>query len=76
MSYDKIISLDEWLYDRKKSLNSTPAKRRPKNIERPILSRTWSERRAMARAVKKAWDDSIASGKLVKTENGYRLMDE
>lgn len=73
MSYKKIVNVDSWLTERKKMLASTPASRRPKNIERPIISRTWNERRAMARAVKKSWDDTIASGILVRTENGYKL---
>lgn len=73
MSYKKIVNLDSWLSERKKVLVSTPASRRPKSIERPIISRTWNERRAMARAVKKAWNDAFASGMLVRTENGYKL---
>ncbi len=73
MSYTEIINIDNWLSERKKTLTSTPVSRRPKNNERPIISRTWSERRAMARAVKKAWDNAINSGVLVRTENGYKL---
>ena len=73
MSYKKIVNLDSWLSERKKVLVSTPASRRPKSIERPIISSTWNERRAMARAVKKAWNDAFASGMLVRTENGYKL---
>lgn len=73
MSYKKIVKMDEWLEVRNDVLLATPAKKRPKNAERPIVSRTWNERRAMARAVKKAWDDAISSGMLVKTEKGYRL---
>lgn len=73
MSYTKIVNMDSWLSERRETLISTPVSRRPKNIERPIISRTWSERRAMARAVKKAWNDALASGMLVKTENGYKL---
>ena len=73
MSYTKIVNIDSWLSERKETLISTPANRRPKNVERPIISRTWNERRAMARAVKKAWNDAFASGMLVKTENGYKL---
>lgn len=65
--------MDEWLEERKKILIATPANKRPKNTERPIISRTWNERRAMARAVKKAWDDALSSGMLVKTEKGYKL---
>lgn len=73
MSYTKIVNIDSWLSERKKTLIATPANRRPKNVERPIISRTWNERRAMARAVKKAWNNAIASGMLVRTENGYKL---
>lgn len=73
MSYTETIKMDAWLEERKKVLIATPANRRPRNTERPIISRTWSERKAMARAVKKAWDDAIKSGLLVKTEKGYRL---
>ena len=73
MSYVKTINMDMWLLERREVLMLTPANKRPKNCERPIISRTWNERRAMARAVKKAWDDAIASGMLVRTENGYRL---
>ena len=73
MSYKQIINMDEWLEKRKDILVATPASKRPKNTEKPIISRTWNERRAMARAVRKAWDDAINSGMLVKTENGYKL---
>ena len=73
MSYAKIVNIDSWLSERKKTLIATPANRRPKNVERPIISRTWNERHAMARAVKKAWNDAFASGMLVRTENGYKL---
>lgn len=73
MSYVKTINMDTWLAERKKVLMSTSVNRRPKNYKRPIISRTWNERRAMARAVKKAWDDAFSSGVLVRTENGYRL---
>lgn len=73
MSYTKNVNIDSWLSERKKTLSATPASKRPKNIERPIVSRTWNERRAMARAVKKAWNDAFASGMLVRTGNGYKL---
>lgn len=73
MSYTKIVNIEEWIVVRQKSLISTPANRRPKNYERPVVSRTWNERRAMARAVKKAWDNAISSGMLVRTESGYKL---
>ena len=70
MSYSKIVNIDNWLSERKEKLIGIPANKRPKNIERPIISRTWNERCAMARAVKKAWDDAVASGMLVRIENG------
>lgn len=73
MSYTKIVNIEEWIVVRQKSLISTPANRRPQNYERPVISRTWNERRAMARAVKKAWDNAISSGMLVRTESGYKL---
>ena len=65
--------MDEWIENRQQALISTPANKRPKNTERPVISRTWNERRAMARAVTKAWNDAINSGMLIKTENGYKL---
>ena len=73
MSYKKIIDMDKWIEERRSVLISTPASKRPKNSEKPIISRTWNERRAMARAVKKAWDTALSSGMLVRTENGYKL---
>lgn len=73
MSYTKIVNIDNWLSECKVKLVATPANKRPKNVERPIVSRTWNERRAMARAVKKAWDDAVDSGMFVRTENGYKL---
>lgn len=40
MSYSKIVNIDNWLSERKEKLIGIPANKRPKNIERPIISRT------------------------------------
>ena len=68
-----VADLDQWLEDRDAALRSlTPEARKTKRTRGK--ERTAEEKRALALACKKAWDDMIASGVLIKLgERKYAL---
>lgn len=67
------VIMEDWLEERRVILKNTSPKLRPRNRERPIKSRSKEERRALAFACKRAWDNAIKTGRFKKIENGYSI---
>ncbi len=68
-----VTDLDQWLKERDDALRAlTPQARKTKRTRG--RERTEEEKRALALACKKAWDDMISSGVLIKLgERKYAL---
>ena len=72
MSIAKIVDLSLWMKERRNALlKLTPEARVYKRIRG--RRRNPEERRALVLSSVKAWNDWISSGKLVKTDKGYKL---
>lgn len=69
----RCVIMEDWLEERRTILRKTPSKLRPRNKERPIKSRSAEERKALAFACKRAWENAIKTGRFKKTENGYSI---
>ncbi|PWM76958.1 MAG: hypothetical protein DBY32_08995 [Phascolarctobacterium sp.] len=67
----KRVIMEDWLEERRNILKLTPPQLRPRNRERQIKSRSFAERRALAFACKKAWEDALRTGRFKKVGNGY-----
>lgn len=67
------VIMENWLEERRAVLKNTSPKLRPRNRERPIKSRSAEERKALAFACKRSWDEAIRSGRFKKIENGYSI---
>lgn len=72
MSIAKINDTSLWMKERREQLkNLTPEARTYKRIRG--RARTPEEKKALVLACANAWNEWISSGRLVKTEKGYRL---
>ena len=72
MSIEKVVEMDQWFDDIREKYKKMPvALRKSKRIRRK--PRSPEEERTLILACKRAWDDWIASGELVETEDGYKL---
>lgn len=72
MSIEKITNLSIWIKERNDALiKLTPQARTYKRIRGKM--RTPEERKALVLAAGSAWNDWLNSGKLVKTDKGYKL---
>lgn len=69
-----VTDLDQWLKERDDALRAlTPEARKTKRTRG--RKRTEEEKRALALACKKAWDDWLSSGELIKiAERKYILL--
>lgn len=72
MSSGKVKDLSRWMQERRDILRKlTPEARTYKRTRGRI--RTPEEKKALVLAGVNAWNEWISSGKLVKTEKGYKL---
>lgn len=72
MSIEKITDLSIWIKERNDALlKLTPQARTYKRTRGKM--RTPEEKKALVLAAGHAWNDWLASGKLVKTDKGYEL---
>lgn len=72
ISIDKVTDLSAWMQKRRTDLmNLTPEARTYKRTRGRV--RTPEEKKALALAAGKAWNEWLSSGKLVKTDKGYEL---
>ena len=69
------VEMEKWLAKRREILQNTKPEHRPRTKERPLKSRSAEKRRALAKACKRAWDDAVKSGKIVKSGNTYKIND-
>lgn len=69
----RCVVMENWLEERRVILKKTAPRLRPRNRERPIKSRSSEERRALAFACKRSWDNAIKTGRFKKTEDGYSI---
>ena len=63
------VEMEKWLAKRREILQNTKPEHRPRTKERPLKFRSAEKRRALAKACKRAWDDAVKSGKIVKSGN-------
>lgn len=72
MSIAKIVDLSLWMKERRNNLlKLTPEARTYKRIRG--RRRSPEEKRALVLSSANAWNDWLRSGKLVKTDKGYKL---
>lgn len=69
------VEMEKWLKERRKILQKTKPEYRPHTKERPLKFRSAEKRRALAKTCKRAWDDAVKSGKIVKSGNTYKIND-
>lgn len=69
------VEMEKWLVKRREILQNTKPEYRPRTMERPLKFRSAEKRRALAKACKRAWDDAVKSGKIVKSGNTYKVND-
>ena len=69
------VEMERWLVKRRTILERIKPELRPRNKERQIKSRPTEKRRALAKSCKRAWDNAIQSGKIIKSENTYKIND-
>ena len=69
------VEMERWLAKRRTILERIKPELRPRNKERQIKSRPTEKRRALAKSCKRAWDNAIQSGKIIKSENTYKIND-
>lgn len=69
------VEMERWLAKCREILQNTKLEYRPRTMERPLKSRSAEKRRALAKACKRAWDDAVKSGKIVKSGNTYKIND-
>lgn len=67
-----MVSLEEWQEENEKIYEKSSAVSRPKKGNQ--RKRSFEERRAMALACKKAWDEWITSGFIVEIEKRVYIM--
>ena len=71
----RTVKMEYWLKKQRAILLETKPELRPRNKERQIKSRPTDKRRALAKSCKRAWDNAIQSGKIIKSENTYKIND-
>ena len=69
------VEMERWLAKRRAILERVKPELRPRNKERQMKSRPTEKRRALAKSCKRAWDNAIQSGKIIKSENTYKIND-
>ena len=69
------VEMERWLAERRTILERIKPELRPRNKERQIKSRPTEKRRALAKSCKRAWDNAIQSGKIIKSGNTYKIND-
>lgn len=71
----RTVKMEHWLEKQRAILLEAKPELRPRNKERQIKSRPTEKRRALAKSCKRAWDNAIQSGKIIKSENTYKIND-
>ena len=71
----RTVKMEYWLKKQRAILLEAKPELRPRNKERQMKSRPTEKRRALAKSCKRAWDNAIQSGKIIKSENTYKIND-
>ena len=71
----RTVKMEHWLEKQRAFLLKIKPELHPHNKERQIKSRPTEKRRALAKSCKRAWDNAIQSGKIIKSGNTYKIND-
>ena len=71
----RTVKMEHWLEKQRAFLLKIKPELHPHNKERQIKSQPNEKRRALAKSCKRAWDNAIQSGKIIKSGNTYKIND-